>query len=240
MFRNLFPSGSKYILNVDIHSHLIPGIDDGVKTIEESMEIIRVMESLGIQKIVTTPHIAHDFYPNSENDIIQRLNELKKHLEKEGITVSVEAAAEYYVDSKFLERVKKKESLLSFGDSFVLIETPFLNKPAFFEEAVFELTSNGYKPVLAHPERYEYLFDNFELLEKLKVMGLFYQVTAKSFIGDYSPEVKKQVWKIFNHGLVDFIGSDIHNKRHLDSYIKFRKSRYYAKLVKPELLNYCL
>lgn len=224
-------------LRVDLHSHLIPGIDDGVKSIDESVKILRELSKIGIQKVVTTPHIAQEFYSNTPKIINEGLNEVRKAIEKEGIPLIIEAAAEYYIDSDFLRKVHDSTELLTFGDRNILVETPFINKPHFFEEAIFSLTSNGYKPVLAHPERYDFIQNDTDYLIKLKELGVLFQVTASSFMGYYSKAAKKVAEKMLQNKLIDFLGSDIHRMSHCETFIRFRQSNKYRKCLKLNLLN---
>ncbi len=166
----------------DIHSHLIPGIDDGVSQPDQSLEILIALEALGYKKIITTPHI-HPNYPNKEEVIVAGLFKIQTESAKRGINLEVEAAAEYFVDEVFLNKVKKGHPILSFGNRYVLIESSFINKPMIFEQAVFELTSRDYLPVLAHPERYKFLDQSLDWLFGLKELGVFFQVTCSSLVG---------------------------------------------------------
>ena len=153
----LFSSKKKYHpLTVDLHSHLIPGIDDGSQSIDQSMDMIEQLVNLGVQKIITTPHI-HPRYPNTAEQIMSGLHTIQKAIKDRSIPVEIEAGAEYFVDELFHKQVADKEPILSFGDRFVLVESAFVNKPVFFENVLFDLKTQGYKPILAHPERYQFL-----------------------------------------------------------------------------------
>jgi len=196
---------------VDIHSHLLPGLDDGVKSIKESMYILDILQKLGYQKVITTPHVMHDHYPNSSEGIISKLEEVKKALKSHEIKIKIEAAAEYFLDEKFLDRLMKKERFLTFGDNYILFETSFFNKPAFLEDAIFAMNTQGYKPVLAHPERYSYLQQDIKLAERLKNMNTYLQMNLLSCTDFYSVEVKKFARKLLKANLIDFVGSDCHN-----------------------------
>jgi len=224
-------------LKVDIHSHLIPSIDDGVKTIEDSLLVIKQLASYGIEKIITTPHIITGHYPNDSTSILNGLNEVKKHLVTANINVKIEAAAEYYFDESFMEKVSSKESLLYFGTKYVLVETGFLNKPFGIEETFFQMITNGYTPVLAHPERYPYLYDDLPYLDRLKNMGVKLQVNALSFLGQYSKESKKFIELLIAHKMIDFIGSDAHRFQHAKLYEKAYQSKLFQKCKQLDLLN---
>ena len=228
---------SKSFLQVDIHSHLIPAIDDGVKTLESSIDIIKQLSEAGIKKIITTPHIAKEFYPNDQTTILGGLEKVKKKIEELVLRVELEAAAEYYMDQHLLNKLRNNEQLLTFGNKYLLFETAFLNKPPFFDEVIFEMFSNGYQPIFAHPERYEYLADQPEFLFELKKRNVLLQVNAGSLIGYYSPRIKKMAKWMMKNELIDFLGSDIHHERHLSAFLKYRQSKDYQKLQTLRLLN---
>lgn len=201
-------------LKVDMHSHLIPTIDDGSPDMTQSIDMILQMQKLGYQKLITTPHI-HPRYPNTPAIIQGGLEKLQKEVQRRQIDMELEAAAEYFVDDQFYKKVKSGDSLLSFADGLVLIETSFLNKPVFFETIVFELQSKGYRPILAHPERYRYLEEQTDWLEELKTMGVLFQVTVSSLVGYYGDAPQKMARRMIKNELVDFLGSDIHRMKHL-------------------------
>jgi tyrosine-protein phosphatase YwqE len=205
---------------VDIHSHLLPGLDDGVKSIEESIYILKTMQDLGYRKVITTPHVMSDHYPNTEEEIILKLAEVKKALRQTDLKIELEAAAEYYLDEHLITRLSQKKRLLTLHSNYLLFETSFINKPAFLEEAIFNMNINGYQPVLAHPERYVYLQSNKPLLQQLKNMNVFFQLNLLSLFGYYSPEVKKNALSLVKSGLVDFIGTDCHNALQADEITK--------------------
>lgn len=198
-------------MQVDIHSHLLPGLDDGVKSIKETIYILKILQKLGYQKVITTPHVMSDHYPNSNNDITNRLREVNEIIDKHQINIKLEAAAEYYLDEILINSITQQEKLLTFGNNYLLFETSFFNKPAFLEEAIFNMNAQGYQPVLAHPERYGYLLNDFELLMKLKNMNLSLQMNLLSLTGFYSREVKNFAKKLLKSNLIDFVGTDCHN-----------------------------
>ncbi len=201
-------------LTVDLHSHLIPNIDDGAQSIEQSLNMITQLVSLGYQKLITTPHI-HPNYPNTPEIILNGLTLLQKAIVKLDLEVELEAGAEYYVDESFIEKIKSGSKLLSFGGSYVLVESSFINKSAHFEPTMFELLSLGYQPVLAHPERYNFLEGSLDWLMELKNMGVLLQVTLGSIGGYYGSKPEKMAKLLLKKGMVDFLGSDIHREKHL-------------------------
>lgn len=234
----LFGSESRLKLGVDIHSHLIPGVDDGVRTLAQSVEIIRSFQSLGYKKLITTPHIS-EYYPNTADTLREGLKSVKAELKNIQLDIEIELGAEYMVDGKFLNMVKEQADLLSWH-GYILIETPFTTSPFIFDEVIFELQTRGLHPVLAHPERYEYFFGNVEAIRRIRDKGVRMQVSASSFAGYYGPEQKKMARQILRESLIDFIGSDMHMFGQMEFLKRGLKSRYLRKMDASKLLNHSL
>lgn len=226
----LFVKKKMIPLEVDLHSHLIPNIDDGSQSIDQSLEMIQALSSLGVKKIITTPHI-HPRYPNTPEIIMIGLKKLQDELVKTNIQIEVEAAAEYYVDESFREKVQNDDQILSFGNRKVLVEAPFQNKPIYFESVIFDLKSKGYHPVLAHPERYHFLEGSLEWLHELKEIGVLFQVTLGSISGYYGTIPARIGSQLLKLGMVDFLGSDLHRFSHLDFYKKGLESKEIRKAM---------
>lgn len=213
----------------DLHSHLIPSIDDGTKSLEESIDIILQLQKLGFKKIITTPHIMSHRFKNTRKTVSYGYLELKNELARLDIDIDLQVAAEYYYDEYFLDLIDKDE-ILTFGDNYVLFELSYTVKPFMIEQTVDKLLRKGYKPVLAHPERYSY-YSSEQDYRMLKEQGLFFQINTISMEGFYGKKVKKAVENIIDLGFVDFIGSDIHSQRYLDSFSNSIKSKMYSKLM---------
>ncbi|MCB0493997.1 MAG: capsular biosynthesis protein [Cyclobacteriaceae bacterium] len=224
-------------LETDIHSHLLPHLDDGVKSMEESGQLIRQFIDLGYKKIITTPHVMNDFYRNEPNDILEKLELLRQHLKSENINIPIEAAAEYYLDESLIERINKGEKLLTFGSNYLLFETNFLTEPFQLKEFIFSVTTLGYKPVLAHPERYQYLVNTFEKVEDLKNRGVLFQINIPSIIGAYSKPIQKLTIQLIEKGWVDFLGSDCHNQIHMNILKEAFRNKYLKRALELPLLN---
>ncbi len=226
------------IIKTDMHSHLIPGIDDGAPDLSSSIILIKELVSLGFKKIITTPHIMSDIYRNSPENISHGLQELKKEIVKQKIQVEIEAAAEYYVDFEFEQKINDK-NLLTFGDNFILIELSFSQAPQNLFEIIFKLQLEGYKVVLAHPERYG--FYNKENYEELINRGVLFQINLLSLIGYYSSQIQLKAEDLIANNQVSFVGSDCHNMRHAQLYIECQNKKSWHDLVNSgKLLNYNL
>lgn len=223
---------------VDIHSHFIPGIDDGVQSVDESVNIITKLNHLGYKKLITTPHIFYGVYNNTPEIILTGLEKMRTAVRNAGLNIQLESAAEYFFDEKFIENVKA-ENLLTFGDKYVLFELPTMAKPPQLEEIVFELNTLGYKPVLAHPERYTY-FHNPKLseYEKLHDMDLLFQLNALSFAGFYPSPIGKYARLLARNEFVDWVGSDIHNERYFNEFKYAIEDDNYLRLINSgKILN---
>ncbi|MEZ4838747.1 tyrosine-protein phosphatase [Flavobacterium sp.] len=195
---------------VDIHSHLIPGIDDGAKTKEESFEIITELNRIGFKQYITTPHVMHTVWPNTNETIKNGEKELHDFVAKKENIPSIKAAAEYMMDTYFLELLQK-EKLLTLKENYLLVEMSYLNPPLQLSEIIFEIQVAGYKPILAHPERYLFYHNNVDNYQKLKKMGCLFQLNLLSVTGYYGKNVAKTAEKLLNNKLIDFVGSDVHN-----------------------------
>jgi len=245
MFKSLFSkfSKSKEIdpidlsgLNTDMHSHLIPGIDDGAKTVEESLELIRVMQSLGYSKLITTPHIMSDYFRNTPEIIAEGLELVRAALKKENIPVEISAAAEYYIDDGFIRKLEV-EPLLTIGDNYVLTEVSYINPPDNVEQVFFRLMVLGYKPILAHPERYPFWYRNLDQYRRFYEMGVTLQLNMNSLAGYYGPDAKAIGEKLIDMDIITALGSDMHHLRHAAAMQQVVKERYLQKILDMPLLN---
>jgi tyrosine-protein phosphatase YwqE len=234
-FRQKKITGKK--LTTDVHSHLLPGLDDGVKSMEETADIIRIFQSLGYTKIITTPHVMQDHYRNTPEIIHQGLTKTAEYLKEKKLTVTLEAAAEYYLDEFLVKQLETNTRLLTLGDNYLLFETNFLSEPMLLNEFIFNATTQGYKLVLAHPERYVYLQNNMSRVEDLHDRGVLFQLNAASILGVYSRPVQTLANKLIDLGYVHMIGSDCHNMLHAKIMEDLQSSRYFRKALTLPLLN---
>ena len=225
-------------LTTDIHSHLLAGIDDGAKTLQDSLALIIKLREAGYTHFVTTPHIMSDFYKNTPEIIREKLAELKEFLRVSQINVTIEAAAEYYADEWFMRKIEKGEELLTFGNNYILIETGFQDKPKYLKQAIFDLQTSGYKPIFAHPERYQYLYNDFKTLEELHELGVLLQINLNSLGGYYGKAAQAFAEKMITKGMVHWAGSDCHHQRHSDAIPLAQRSKFYNKLLELPLLNF--
>ena len=216
------------VVGADLHSHLIPGIDDGAKDLDDSVTIIKELINQGFSKIITTPHIISDLYKNTPETIHSGLEILKRRLVNDNIEIDISAAAEYYVDYDFEQRIGN-EKFLTFGKKYILIEFSFLESPRNMYDIIFKLQLEGYVVVLAHPARYQY-FD-LKDYESLINRGVLFQLNLLSLIGYYSNQVKTNAKLLIDNKFVSFVGTDCHNLNHARLYPKCMISKSWHELV---------
>ncbi|SDX93426.1 Tyrosine-protein phosphatase YwqE [Lutibacter oricola] len=221
---------------VDIHSHILPGIDDGAKTLEDSIKLIKKMHSYGISNFRATPHIMEDVWENTPEIIQQKLQEVKTAILKEQLTgITIKAAAEYMLDANF-EKLLNEKKLLTLKDNYLLIEMSYLNPPVNLYDILFKIQVAGYQPILAHPERYNFLHSNFNEYHKLKNAGCLFQLNLLSLSNYYGKSVHHIAIQLLEQQLIDFVGTDTHHQRHLEQLEKINKKKV-LRLVTPLLKN---
>lgn len=199
---------------IDIHSHLLPGIDDGAASIEDTESLIKGMEKVGIKKFITTPHVMGEVWKNSSLEINNKLLSTIDELKIPEINTRFKVAAEYMIDEEF-RKLFKKERLLTLKENFVLVEMSYISPSLQLYDILFELQTAGYQPVLAHPERYNFYHHSIDHYKKLKNAGCLFQLNMLSATGYYGEHVSKISNALVKEGLIDFIGSDLHHTRHL-------------------------
>jgi len=221
---------------VDIHNHLIPGIDDGAKSLDESVTLIKRMHNYGIKNFICTPHIMSVLYENTPEIINEKLSILQHHLSNIGLSdIKISAAAEYMLDDNF-ETLLKEKKLLPLKDNMILVELSYLNPPLNLYEVIFNIQIAGYKPVLAHPERYSFFHKNYNEYLKLKEAGCLFQLNLLSLSNYYGKETKKIALKLLEDKLIDFAGSDTHHEKHLNA-LETINNPAIIKLITPVLKN---
>lgn len=227
-------------IGTDMHSHIIPGIDDGAKNINDSLALAKRFKALGFKKLVATPHVMADYYRNTPDTINKGLDILREGLLQNNIDLEVDAAAEYYLDETFENKIAKK-NVLTFGQNYLLFELSFVNPPHNLFEAIAKMQDAGYQPVLAHPERYPYYQNSLESYEQIRDTGCFLQLNTISLTGYYGKGCKQAADELVDNYCIDFLGSDMHHLRHADA---LRESLYIERLQKilsqPQLNNLLL
>lgn len=224
------------VFQTDMHSHLIPGIDDGAQEMNQTLAMLTKFQELGYKKVITTPHIMSDSFPNSRDTIYPGLDKVREEAQKIGLSIEIEAAAEYYFDETLMAKIKAKD-ILSFGYDYVLVEFAFHSPPQFLEQLFFELQSRGYRPIVAHFERYMYYLGSIEKAIEWREKDINIQVNLNSLSGHYGPDIKKQAERLIDAEEVDFVGTDCHRIEHLMLLERNLTSPYIHKLGDMQLKN---
>jgi tyrosine-protein phosphatase YwqE len=226
------------LLKNDLHSHLIPGIDDGSQSMEDTLLLLKKFQDLGYKKVVTTPHVMSDYYRNTPKIINKGLQEVRNAIEANKLNIHIEAAAEYNLEPGF-EELLKKNDVLTFGkENFLLFELSFFNEPPRLNEVIWSMREGGYNPVLAHVERYAYWHNDYDKIEEMINRGVKLQMNIGSLTGSYGPEVKLFAERLVRDEVIVFVGSDCHHIQHLEMIEFAKKLPYFHQLIKQEqILN---
>ncbi len=200
---------------VDIHSHILPGIDDGAKNTIESIDLIKGMQELGVKQFMPTPHVMQDFYPNTDETIGDAYQSLLEVLDPKMLSeITINPAAEYMLDDNFQKQLNTQE-LFTLKGNYLLIEMSYFQPPINLEEIIFKIKMKGYLPILAHPERYSFYHNTKEYYKKLKQLGCFFQLNLLSLSEHYGKNVEKTAHYLIEDQLIDFVATDTHNDNHI-------------------------
>ena len=218
-------------LEVDMHSHLLPGLDDGLEQMEQTIAFAREMEQLGYKKLICTPHILPDVHDNSPETILPRLEEVRLAFKENDVNIEIEAAAEYMVGPEFHKTILNGEKLLTLGNNYILIEMSYAAPSQNIAQVIFDLKIKGYKPILAHPERYNYYLGNNEIYEDFIARGCLLQANLLSLTGFYGKPVQKAAEHLVKNKLISFIGTDMHHQGHLNMTKQIATSTNFHKMI---------
>ncbi|WP_214228879.1 CpsB/CapC family capsule biosynthesis tyrosine phosphatase [Pedobacter sp. B4-66] len=220
-------------IGIDMHSHLIPGVDDGAKDIQDSIKLISGLKELGFHHLITTPHTLQDIHPNTTETLKNGHSKLDGKL-PEGITLNL--SSEYYLDEQFQGQLNEG-NLMPLPGNRLLVEFSQISRPHDLEEVIFDIGIKGYQVILAHPERYLFFHKHFDYYKRIKEMGVELQVNALSLTEHYGKHIKSIAEKLIEKDMIDFIGTDIHHVRHLETLKRVPSSKYFARLVDSGLLK---
>jgi protein-tyrosine phosphatase len=224
-------------LFADMHSHLIPGIDDGSPTLETSIKLITGLMNIGYKKIITTPHIMWDMYKNSHEVIQSGWEKVKNEIDERKIPVDFYAAAEYFMDDHFDHVIDQDIPLLTLKGNMVLVEFSFVQEPAELKRIIFKLQIKGYQPVIAHPERYLYFNANKNWYDEIKNAGCLFQINLLSLTGFYGRAPVELGQYLIKKKYIDLLGTDLHNERHLEALQNYPATDLISRLVDSGLIQ---
>lgn len=220
---------------VDIHNHILPGIDDGAKTLEDSIAMIKGFSEFGISEFIATPHIMHNYYDNTPASIKGALNRLREEVSQSELnSVVISASAEHMIDGNF-ESILEEAAIMPLGGEHLLVEMSYLQPPINFEQAIKAVKHKWLYPVLAHPERYGFLHHRPRKYAEFKNENILFQLNLLSLSDYYGKDVSKMSMKLLEEGLIDFVGSDVHNTDQLTALKKITLSKKMLKLVKSSI-----
>lgn len=230
-------------IGADMHNHILPGIDDGSQDVDTSLQLIDGLLELGYQKFICTPHIILEVHPNNASTIGNAWEVLNKEMKQQGLHVPIEYSAEYMLNFDF-DNLLKDGKIIPFGNKQVLIEMSYAVESPNIKAAIFELQTKGFRPILAHPERYPYYFHKVNYYEELMDAGCDLQLNMLSLTGYYGKPIKKMAEKLVDKGWISWLGTDLHHHRHLGALMQLSTDakvlRYIDKVKKlknPSLLN---
>ncbi len=223
---------------VDIHNHILPGIDDGAKHINESIILINKLKDLGISEFIPTPHVMQDFYPNTDETIGNAYELLLEHLSPNTLAnITVNPAAEYMLDHHFEDVILEERNLFTLKGNYVLVELSYFQAPINLEDLIFKIKTYGYLPVLAHPERYTFYHNKLDYYKKLKSLGCFFQLNLLSLSEHYGKSVEKIANYLLEEGLIDFTGTDVHHENHIQKLSELIVTKKQSQVLKQVITS---
>ena len=224
-------------VSVDMHSHILPGIDDGSPDVDTSLLLIRGMYDIGIRTCIATPHIIGDLYRNNDETIEAALLKVQQACATAALPMQISAAAEYMLDDYFMQLLQQQKPLRTLHKNLLLTELPYTSEPVNLQEMLFHIITADYLPVLAHPERYFYFHQNFEQYKWLKDLGFTLQVNLLSLTGYYGKNVARAARYILDEGLAGLVGTDLHHARHLSALQTVENQKLFHKYVQDGVLQ---
>lgn len=224
-------------VTTDMHSHILPGIDDGSPDIETSLKLVQGIYALGIRKTIATPHIISDLYRNTPATINAALSKLKAACAEAKIDIAINAAAEYMLDDHFIQLLRAPLPLLAIHKNLILTEQSFASATDNLHQIAFEMITSGYRPIMAHPERYHFYHQNYDAYSRLKDMGFLLQLNLLSVTGYYGKPVARAAKYLLANNLIDIVGSDMHHERHLEMLQDSKSLQIFNELLGDKKFN---
>jgi protein-tyrosine phosphatase len=198
---------------IDLHSHILPGVDDGAQNFEDSVAIAKMAVSDGIEVMACTPHFMPGLYDNDSRDISSRVEDLNQKFLEGGINLTLVAGADAHIRPDFVSALKSGEILTLHASRYVLFEPPHTIMPQRLDELLFEIQVAGYVPILTHPERFRWIENNYDMFQQLAKTGVWMQITAGSLSGRFGSRPKYWANRMLAEGLVSILATDTHNVR---------------------------
>lgn len=227
---------------IDIHSHIIPAIDDGSHSFEETYQMLKEAEQAGFTDVIATSHYIENYYETDTQQRQKSVDEINNKLKENNINIKVHCGSEIYVSQNMVDFIKNKKASSLANTKYVLFELPMNNNIMYLDDIIFEIQSAGFIPIIAHPERYSYVQDNPKMLVELINKGVLFQANFGSIIGKYGNTAKKTLKKLLQYNMIHFFGADAHRSNsiytNIDTAItELRKIISEEKLIKLTLTN---
>lgn len=227
-FHKKSEDGGRLFFTTDIHSHVVPGIDDGSPSVERSVELVGRMKEWGLEKLIVTPHVTQDTFENTPEIIEEAYGNLRRGLDEAGVDIEMDHSAEYRIDEMFVEQLEAGMVRRLHGE-FLLVENSYIQEAYNLDQILFSISMKGFRPILAHPERYMYYYGKQNRYDELHGKGILFQVNLLSLAGFYGKEPKKIAEMLIDKGYVDFLGTDLHRRTHADMITKYLGSKDYRR-----------
>ncbi len=238
-FKKSAVESKRLFYSTDIHCHIIPGVDDGARVVDDSLKLISKEYEWGIKRIFCTPHITEETFENTPETLSKSFDVLKQNVTDAGMNIDLDYSAEHRLDPYFQSLFDKGE-VRPLPNNYLLVENSFVQEAWNIDQQVYNLSIRGFKPILAHPERYHYYINNRDRYEQLHSAGLLFQINLLSLAGYYGKEQKRTAEWLIDKELVDFLGSDMHHMRHaeaIDRYISSKDYKKHSSALSARILN---
>lgn len=238
-FRKKEPATPQTFFHTDIHCHLVPGIDDGQRTAEGGADLIAHEKEWGIKRIICTPHVTQDTFENTPEKILPAFEKLKAAADAKGLDIDLRHSAEYRLDGFFTSQLEAG-TIVPMPNNYLLVENSFIQEAWNIDKLLFDLKMRGFKPILAHPERYGYYHTRRDRYRQLHEAGTLFQINLLSLAGNYGKDVKQMAEYLIDNDMVDFIGTDMHNHRHctiIEDYLMTKDYRRHASKLADRIMN---
>lgn len=229
-FKSKGNSESRLFYRTEIHCHIMPGVDHGASTVNDSLELIEAERRWGIDRFILTSHVTEDTFENNPETLAEGFARLKEGVDKVEMPVRMAYSAEYRLDTLFMEQLRQNR-IVPMPGNYLLVENSYIQEPMGLDNLLFDLKVKGYKVIMAHPERFPYYHGNASRYEQLHSAGNLFQVNLLSLAGFFGKDAKKVAEWMAKQGMVDFLGSDVHHMRHVEAIDAYLKSSDYRKLL---------
>ena len=225
--------------NTDVHCHILPGVDHGSQSLEQSLEMLRAEMEMGINRVILTSHVTAITFENTGDSLTSAFQVLKKAVREAGLDIELHVSAEYRMDEYF-DKEYKAGHLLPMPGNHVLLESSFQQELMNLDELLFDMQVKGYKTILAHPERYTYYSRRRKRYEQLHNAGARFQVNILSFTGYFGEEARNSALWFARNEMIDYLGSDMHNLKHahiIMDYLNSKEWKKLSKVIEPTIKN---